>query len=636
MATFEAQVEGLTSLSIDGSSAPNQTELTQFLTDGAKEILNTLPLSKKLLFTTSTSLNGSSTNLTIGGSEIFTVTRDDGTINQPCRMIASNMSGRASDSDDMNAATATDPVYYINNNLLSVIPEPTNSNNAQVQTMAYPSVAYSDSAIARFPDDVEYLVPLYASVKSLQNKLGSKTLDTSALDITAVAPEVPSLGTVSYTTASNESASAQAVGAITVGTVSVADTSGNVPTYTKPSLTTRVNFKTFYEDNSNKNPFGDNDPGTFSISANVPVVPAINTIDYTDASNSDASAQAITSATANAPNITDVSSHAPEFIKPTVNLDFEQVNTHLDTNEDIELAQVKITELQSQLSEYSSNIQNEQNKFNKENARYQIEFREASEKANHDLQVAIANLNASAQELRQESQQTTDIDKFNKQQDQVLDLANKSKAMEKLISDNNSKMQKYSNELQTYQAEVNKEIQEYSKKVERYNFEVGQVFQSWSKTESDSLQQYSIDIQNELNEYNKENARYQSSIQAVLAKHNTDAQKALEQARIDAEDARQEASQTTEMDKFNKSQDQALDIQNKAKTMEAIVSNNDDIVAKFSAELNKYSSIVNEQVQQYQSNLQNKQMEYTWYERQQAKLQADYDKGLQILIGQGG
>ena len=636
MATFEAQVEGLTSLSIDGSSAPNQTELTQFLTDGAKEILNTLPLSKKLLFTTSTSLNGSSTNLTIGGSEIFTVTRDDGTINQPCRMIASNMSGRASDSDDMNAATATDPVYYINNNLLSVIPEPTNSNNAQVQTMAYPSVAYSDSAIARFPDDVEYLVPLYASVKSLQNKLGSKTLDTSALDITAVAPEVPSLGTVSYSTASNADASAQAVGDITVGTVSVADTSGNVPTYTKPSLTTRVNFKTFYEDNSNKNPFGDNDPGTFSISANVPVVPAINTIDYTDASNSDASAQAITSATAYAPNITDVSSHAPEFIKPTVNLDFEQVNTHLDTNEDIELAQVKITELQSQLSEYSSNIQNEQNKFNKENARYQIEFREASEKANHDLQVEIANLNASAQELRQESQQTTDIDKFNKQQDQVLDLANKSKAMEKLISDNNSKMQKYSNELQTYQAEVNKEIQEYSKKVERYNFEVGQVFQSWSKTESDSLQQYSIDIQNELNEYNKENARYQSSIQAVLAKHNTDAQKALEQARIDAEDARQEASQTTEMDKFNKSQDQALDIQNKAKTMEAIVSNNDDIVAKFSAELNKYSSIVNEQVQQYQSNLQNKQMEYTWYERQQAKLQADYDKGLQILIGQGG
>ena len=44
MATFEAQVEALTSLSIDGSSAPTQAELSQFLTDGAKEILNSLKI----------------------------------------------------------------------------------------------------------------------------------------------------------------------------------------------------------------------------------------------------------------------------------------------------------------------------------------------------------------------------------------------------------------------------------------------------------------------------------------------------------------------------------------------------------------------------------------------------------------
>ena len=167
MATFEAQVEGLTSLSIDGSSAPNQTELTQFLTDGAKEILNTLPLSKKLLFTTSTSLNGSSTNLTIGGSEIFTVTRDDGTINQPCRMIASNMSGRASDSDDMNAATATDPVYYIEGGKLNILPA---SSSGIYYAIADPSInADVDSAISSFPNEAEYLVVLYAAIKALES-----------------------------------------------------------------------------------------------------------------------------------------------------------------------------------------------------------------------------------------------------------------------------------------------------------------------------------------------------------------------------------------------------------------------------------------------------------------------------------
>ena len=59
MATFEAQVEGLTSLSIDGSSAPTQTELTQFLTDGAKEVLNALPINIQRKYGTTNTLNNS-------------------------------------------------------------------------------------------------------------------------------------------------------------------------------------------------------------------------------------------------------------------------------------------------------------------------------------------------------------------------------------------------------------------------------------------------------------------------------------------------------------------------------------------------------------------------------------------------
>ena len=44
MATFEAQVEGLTSLTISSSgTSPTEAELTQFLTDGAKEVINSLP-----------------------------------------------------------------------------------------------------------------------------------------------------------------------------------------------------------------------------------------------------------------------------------------------------------------------------------------------------------------------------------------------------------------------------------------------------------------------------------------------------------------------------------------------------------------------------------------------------------------
>ena len=172
MATFEAQVEGLTSLSIDGSSSPTQTELTQFLTDGAKEVLTALPMDKKVMYSTSNALNNSTTYLTLGGSEILGVMRDDGTINQPCRRIPSSMSGRAQDSAEMIYGTTSDPVWWIVNNILSIYPEPS-SAGATVQTLAYPAVAYGDSSITKFPDEAEYLVPLYAAVKTLQNKMAS-------------------------------------------------------------------------------------------------------------------------------------------------------------------------------------------------------------------------------------------------------------------------------------------------------------------------------------------------------------------------------------------------------------------------------------------------------------------------------
>ena len=172
MANFEAQVEAITGQTISTSgTTPISSELSQFLTDGAKEILNALPLQKKRLYTTSNDLNSSSINFTVLGSDVLFVTRDDGTINQPCRSIRPELSGRARDSSDVIFATATDPAYYVTNNILSVIPEPTNSNNAHVFTVAYPAVAYDDTAIAKFPDDAEYLVVLYGAIKSLEAKL---------------------------------------------------------------------------------------------------------------------------------------------------------------------------------------------------------------------------------------------------------------------------------------------------------------------------------------------------------------------------------------------------------------------------------------------------------------------------------
>ena len=248
MATFEAQVEGLTSLSIDGSSAPTQTELTQFLTDGAKEVINLLPENLLPLCTSSVSFTSGSAS-TLNTGKVLHVLRSDGDISQPCRSIPAIYKGKYSDSDDMNYATVTDPVFYVENNTIDVLPAGGSCTYSEVQ---YPSVSYGDSLIGAtsltgvtatavdptvftksshglstgdivklsnftemteingmtgtvtkldantfevdgvsadpaettggnvvksggFPDEAEYLVPLYASVKALQNVLGSRS-----------------------------------------------------------------------------------------------------------------------------------------------------------------------------------------------------------------------------------------------------------------------------------------------------------------------------------------------------------------------------------------------------------------------------------------------------------------------------
>jgi hypothetical protein len=170
MATFEAQVESLASISIDASTTPTQSELTQFLTDGAKEIINSLPKSLLEDCADVTTLNNSTTTMTNVNQKglVLAVLRNDGTIDQPCRYVSTYLRGKVQDSSEMDFATSTDPAYLIYDNTLEVYPTPTASNNAKVLHVVFPSVAFGDSAIANFPSEAEYLVVIYATIKSLE------------------------------------------------------------------------------------------------------------------------------------------------------------------------------------------------------------------------------------------------------------------------------------------------------------------------------------------------------------------------------------------------------------------------------------------------------------------------------------
>ena len=193
MATFKVQIEDLTGAVSDDSA------LTQWLTDGAKEIINILPAKLKEKCASISILNatnGTTLDMDSGDNgrfgEIIQVTRlsaDSGGYYIPCRKLHFMYGDLANDSSSIYYASATDPAYWVTSNssgasTLFVKPTTTNAQPANVYRIAYPSVAHGDSVVANFPDEAEYLVVLYASIKGLQrlqNDLSSNSDITTAL-----------------------------------------------------------------------------------------------------------------------------------------------------------------------------------------------------------------------------------------------------------------------------------------------------------------------------------------------------------------------------------------------------------------------------------------------------------------------
>ena len=174
MANFKTQIQDLI------GSFEDDVAINQFLTDGAKELINMMPLSLKEKCTTETTLNNSSTTMDMDGvGEILYVNRlsaDSGGSRIPCRKVLSMYGELSNDANSLYKASVTDPVYWILSSgdtaILNVIPTPTANQTAVVYHVSYPSVTGSDdSTIANFPDELEHLVVLYAAIRIAERQL---------------------------------------------------------------------------------------------------------------------------------------------------------------------------------------------------------------------------------------------------------------------------------------------------------------------------------------------------------------------------------------------------------------------------------------------------------------------------------
>jgi len=198
MATFQAQVEGLTGLSI--GTSPSTTELTDFLKDGVIDVTNRCIQAKpqnKDLFMNVTGIQVSQ-GANIDAADIISVVRADGVTSgafRSCRKISPSLQSRVTDTESLHFASKFNPVYMINaDGTVHVFPAPSDNSGKDSYKVYYvnntpldgsgTALTFADSTLGYFPADKVYLVVIYAGIKSLENAMSAKSIPAIAGDAT--------------------------------------------------------------------------------------------------------------------------------------------------------------------------------------------------------------------------------------------------------------------------------------------------------------------------------------------------------------------------------------------------------------------------------------------------------------------
>jgi hypothetical protein len=423
MATFEARVEALSGLDIDGSSSPTQTELTEFLKDGIIDVTQrviALSPAESIYFQRESSTQ-SSNGLDLGGAKVISVVReneidgssDGSTAWRECRQISPSKQSRVVDSTSLEYVTKYNPVYMIGDSGINVYPTPDGTNdgykvyyvnNVPIDKTNEVTLTYAHSDIKYFPNDKYYLVILYASCQSLLNNLSSFSISQTVPSLTLPSAPVPP---------STPSFSTPTIQAITVGTMPDIDATtisnvGTPPTYTAPAV-------------------------TLSTGSELTTITAIaeNVID-------------------------DYDGNAIQFDKW-----FATAAHLIEDEEDVELAQAQLSKIQNYLQAYSAQMQSNLNSFNEEQAEYQGKTQEAIQQA----QINAAKAQAQAQIDTSKVTTQAQIDAADAQQEAAL-------LLQKENQEYAAKLQQFSSDLGKYSAEVQAKVQGHAAQINEIGAEI--------------------------------------------------------------------------------------------------------------------------------------------------------------------
>ena len=171
--SFKDQVDGIT-----GFGTTENDALSDWLTAGARLVLNAMPIHKLERIASNTNFTNSQDT---EGKRIISVLRKDANNSNrymPCRELQPSQMGKVHDSSYMEFASTSVPAYIIHNQVINTFPESVASNDSRVVSINTDiTVAHGATNIDNFPDEAEYAVVLYAARQALERKVSDANTD---------------------------------------------------------------------------------------------------------------------------------------------------------------------------------------------------------------------------------------------------------------------------------------------------------------------------------------------------------------------------------------------------------------------------------------------------------------------------
>ena len=235
--SFQTNIEDITG-SISGKTAQAARYLAEGVKFITKYVMNNPDMEQRL--TQVATLNTSSSTLsTTNILHIASVTRSDATRFREASEIPVENAADYSDANSIYVTSKFDPVYYIDEDVLHIIPTPSNSETAKVRHITPDtSVAVGDSSIDNFPPELERGVVLYASKEILRLFMNDRNATLVSLSPGDIDPPSVSIDTVTYSAPGNSDVGDSTAGSVSASTAVTAGdkiTFGPVPSYSKQS-----------------------------------------------------------------------------------------------------------------------------------------------------------------------------------------------------------------------------------------------------------------------------------------------------------------------------------------------------------------------------------------------------------------